>query len=91
MRTIIVQFDGEGPNYCFKTADEGLKVGDVLISPNYDASMVVKDVINKDYTYVNILTGEFSNELTSTKCSRIKTLLIREDPDIVYACKYNPV
>lgn len=73
--------------YCFRTEDD-LKVGDIIKSRSYSTNMLVTDVIEKDHTYYNSVTGELSNEPNSTACYPIKTLVIRqEDSSVVYAQK----
>lgn len=91
MKTIIVTFGtGEArPNctkkYCFRTNSD-LKPGDVLRSRDYDSEITVMDVLDKDYKYYNQISGEMSNEITSTFQWPIKTLEVCEKKDdIVYA------
>lgn len=75
--------------YCFRT-DSEVKVGDILRSKNYSTNMVVTDVIDQDYKYYNQQSGEMVNVVNSTKCYPIKTLVLREEDElVVYACKIN--
>ena len=73
--------------YCFRTNSD-IEVGDILKSGNYTTNMVVTDVIDTDYKYYNKQTGEMRNEINSTNCYPIKTLVIRDDDEtVVYAKK----
>ena len=73
--------------YCFRTESE-IAVGDVLKSKNYTTNMVVTDVVDADYKYYNKQTGEMRNDINSTNCYPIKTMVIRdEDDSAVYAKK----
>ena len=74
--------------YVFRTNDD-LQVGDIVKSDNYDANMVVVEVLNKDFLYFNKSTGELSNELGSTQQYPIRTLQIvdKSSADVILAVK----
>lgn len=98
MKTILVAFVGENTSvaevnnkkikkYCFNTEDT-LEVGDRIASNSYTGNMLVTDVLNTSYTYYNNNDGSLSNEITSTQCFPIKTLVLREDcPEVIYVHK----
>lgn len=100
MKTILVVYTNERlsveqinnrkmQKYCFRTESE-VTVGDVLKSKNYNANMVVTDVVDADYKYYNAQNGEMTNSINSTKCYPIKTMVLREeDESVVYASKVN--
>lgn len=87
MKTILVKFNGKGPSYAFKTKDTTIKYGDILRSSSYTDPMFVIGICDKEYKYVNTDTGELTDEINSTKCERIKILVLNSDEDIVYASK----
>ena len=73
--------------YCFRT-DSEIAVGDVLKSGKYTSNMMVTDVMDQDYKYYNSQSGSLTNDIDSTKCYPIKTLVTREEDDtVVYATK----
>ena len=79
MNTIIVTFDGTcKKKYAYNTESE-VATGDVLVSPNYDNKVIVVDVLEESYKYVNPDTGELSNKMTSLKQNIIKTLKVVAD------------
>lgn len=100
MKTILITFTDLGKpvlkdfkeNHCrkysFRVKDSvNIKEGDVVRSPAYNSNMLVTDVLNKDYLYVNNVTGELKTELTSTFDYPIKTLKFTERRDLTeYAC-----
>ena len=98
MKTILVVYTNEKltveqinnrklQKYCFRT-DSEVAVGDVLKSNNYNSNMIVTDVVDADYKFYNAQTGEMRNEINSTKCYPIKTMVLRdEDETVVYAKK----
>ena len=98
MKTILVVYTNEKltveqinnrklQKYCFRTDGE-VAVGDVLKSNNYNSNMIVTDVVDADYKFYNAQTGEMRNEINSTKCYPIKTMVLRdEDETVVYAKK----
>lgn len=98
MKTILVIYtnvalsskqisDRKVQKYAFRT-EEDLKVGDMIESKAYSTNMQVTDVIDTDYKYFNVQTSELRNEINSTKCYPIKTIVLREDDDLtVYANK----
>ena len=49
--------------------------------------MFVTGVSDKEYKYVNTLTGDLTDELNSTHCVLIKTLVIKPEDDVIYAHK----
>ena len=75
--------------YCFSTKSE-VSVGDVLKSKVYSNNMLVTDVIDKEYKFYNVQSGELSNDITSTKCYPIEEMILREEnEEVVYASKVN--
>lgn len=73
--------------YCFRTESNEIAVGDTLKSQNYTTNMVVTDVVDADYKYYNKQTGEMRNEVNSTNCYPIKTLVIRDTDDTMVFAK----
>ncbi len=50
--------------------------------------MQVTDVIDADYKFYNTQTGELRNEINSTKMYPIKTIVFKEEDELViYATK----
>lgn len=50
--------------------------------------MQVTDVIDADYKFYNTQTGELRNEINSTKMYPIKTIVFKEEDElVVYATK----
>ena len=98
MKTILVAFVEENTSvaevnnrkikkYCFNTEDT-LEVGDRIASNSYTGNMLVTDVLNTSYTYYNNNDGSLSNEITSTQCFPIKTLVLRKGcPEVIYVHK----
>jgi hypothetical protein len=91
MKTIIVVFGDANPKpnctkqYCFRTSAD-LKPGDKLRSRDYDSEITVMDVLDKDYKYYHQISGDMSNERTSTYQWPIKTLEVCEkNNDVIYA------
>lgn len=79
MNTIIVMFDGTcNKKYAYNT-DSKVATGDVLISPDYNNKMTVVDVLEENYKYINLDTGELSNKMTSLKQNIIETLKVVAD------------
>lgn len=80
MKTIIVMFDGTcKKKYAYNTNSE-VATGDVLVSPDYSNSkMLVIDVLEDCYKYVNPDTGELSNKMTSLNQNLIRTLKVAAD------------
>ena len=73
--------------YAFNT-EEDLKEGDMLKSPNYDTPMMVVRVLDTSFKYYSHVTGELFDEINSTHCYDIRTLVIRtDDSNVVYAQK----
>lgn len=73
--------------YSFNTNEE-IEVGDMLKSSSYSTELQVVRVLDKSFKYYNSVTGEMSDEFTSSAQSEIKTLVIRnEDTSIIYARK----
>lgn len=97
MATILVVYtnskvDNKSANkmeyYAFKADKEVVQVGDMLKSDEYKTAMQVIKVIDTDYQYHNMITGELSNEFTSTSQREIRTLvIITEVADVVYAVR----
>ena len=74
----------------FKADNSIIEIGDMLKSNEYDTAMQVVDIINENYAYYNMTTGELSNKFNSTAQREIRTLIIRSDEtDVVYAVKIN--
>lgn len=89
MKTIFVTFGDNKSKYAFNTKSE-VSVGDILRSSRYDnRKMVVTDICNKAYTYYNSATGNLSDELNSTKQSKIKELVLLDSScvETVYCTK----
>ena len=79
MNTIIVVFEGScKKKYAYNT-DSKVATGDVLVSPEYDNKMIVIDVLDESYKYVNPGTGELSNKMTSLNQNLIRTLKVAAD------------
>ncbi len=79
MNTIIVVFEGScKKKYAYNT-DSKVATGDVLMSPEYDNKMIVIDVLDESYKYVNPDTGELSNKMTSLNQNLIRTLKVAAD------------
>lgn len=73
--------------YAFNTKED-LKVGDIIISDNYETPMVVVSVLDFVYTYVNVRTGELLNEVNSTYCYPIRMLEEKTvEEDVIYFTK----
>lgn len=77
---------GRKDKYSFNT-EADIKVGDLLESDKYSTPMLVTDILDKAYKYVNVQTGDLSDEPTSTKCYPIRTMVISasKDKNTVYA------
>jgi len=95
MKTIFVVYgndtraynDCKTKRYAFNTESD-VKVGDKLNSREYSSDMVVKEVLNTSFKYYNNLTGDLSNELTSTAFRDIKTMeIVDRDENVIYAIK----
>lgn len=80
MNTIVVVFEGTcKKKYAYNTESK-VAVGDILVSPDYSNSkMVVIDVLDESYKYVNPDTGELSNKMTSLSQNLIRTLKVVAD------------
>lgn len=96
MKTILVCYKSDlaevneyEKRYTFNTSDE-VTVGDVLKSESYKTNMVVVDILEKNFTYFNLETGDLKNEKTSSRDFLIKELKInRSNNNTVYATKIN--
>ena len=97
MKTILVVYtntaltikqisDKKMTKYAFRT-EEDLKVGDMIESKTYTTNMQVVDVIDSDYKYYNVATGELRNDINSTKCYPVKKIVLREDDELVVYAK----
>jgi len=64
--------------YAFNT-DSEVKVGDVVVSKDYDTRMVVVKILEKSYKYYDRVTGTSSNEITSTGMYEIKDIKVVDD------------
>lgn len=95
MRTILVVFTndknksvnsvntGALKKYCFRVKDSfNVEVGTFLKSPAYTNYMLVTEVLNEDYKYVNHTSGELKKEITATTDFPIKTLEVKEQGDL---------
>lgn len=70
--------------YTFNTEDD-LKVGDRISSESYTTNMLVVKVLDTSFKYYNSVTGNLSNEFTSSLDREIATLVIREKAsDVIY-------
>lgn len=73
--------------YAFNTNSE-IEVGDVLESSSYTTKMVVAKVLDEKFKYYNNVTGDLSNNYTSTSMREIVELEIKDDNyEVVYAKK----
>lgn len=98
MKTILVVYtnvkltnkeiaDNKLTKYAFRTSGD-VEVGDLIESKDYSKSMQVTDVIDADYKFYNTQTGELRNEINSTKMYPIKTIIFKEEDElVVYATK----
>ena len=85
MKTIFCIISGNaGKKYAYNT-DATLKVGD-QVKIEKGNSLVVTNILDKQFEYVNSATGSLGMEITSTSDVKISTLVIREgaSPDIVF-------
>lgn len=82
MNTIVVTFEGTcKKKYAYNTESK-VAIGDILISPDYSNSkMIVIDVLDESYKYVNPDTGELSNKMTSLSQNLIRTLKVVADKE----------
>ena len=75
MKTILVIYTNEKltinkinnsklRKYAFRIEDN-VKEGDILKSSIYSSNMIVTDVIDNDFKYFNLQSGELSNEIKS--------------------------
>lgn len=64
--------------YAFNT-DSEVKVGDVVVSKDYDTRMIVVTVLGKSYKYYDRVTGALSDEITSTGMYEIKDMKVVDD------------
>lgn len=88
METVIVKFGTGSKQYCFNA--EGLNVGDKITSDKYSGQTItVVRKCSKAFKYYNELTGDLSDEPTSTRQFEIKTLKpkVKEDIEVVYYTK----
>lgn len=95
MKTILVVFTKERlgkdsdtskmKKYAYNT-EADLKEGDLIISNSYNSFLQVTNVLETLYTYYNSVTGEMSNEITSSNQWKIKTLILNQEnnPNFVY-------
>lgn len=94
MKTVIVVFTGARidslksigsmKKYSFNT-DADLSVGDMIKSAIYTTTIQVVAVLDKSFKYYNALTGDLSDDYTSTNQWLVRTLVIgKEDADVVY-------
>lgn len=98
MKTIIVVYSNNKElskevqrllsKYAFNTKSD-VKVGDIIKSNSYDTNMQVVKVLDNSFTYYNKLTGELSNEFTSTSQNEIVEIVVndKQSDEIVYGFK----
>lgn len=98
MKTILVVYtnvkltnkeiaDNRLTKYAFGTSED-VEVGDLIESKDYGKSMQVTDVIDADYKFYNTQTGELGNEINSPNMYPIKTIVFKEEDELViYAAK----
>ena len=92
MKTIIYSgYKGKFPNsslpkrYAVNTQDKLRKGDKFKISGN---TLVVDEVLDVAYKYVNVYNGEFSNEIISTGSIEIKELaLVAQNDNVLVAIK----
>lgn len=85
MNTILVIYisgttpvtPGYTQRYAFN-ADETVKVGDIIKSPNYNNNMQVVEKVDTCYKYFNKTTGELTNKFKNSNSFPIRTLDVRE-------------
>lgn len=93
MKTILVVYtnvkltnkeiaDNKLTKHAFRTSED-VEVGDLIESKDYGKSMQVTDVIDADYKFYNTQTGELRNEINSTKMYPIKTIVFKEEDELV--------
>lgn len=94
MKTILVVYtNGEklseeaayrAKKYSFNTAAD-VKIGDVIESPAYTSTLQVVKILDKKFDYVNVSTGELSDEFNSTSQWKIRELVIgANDPNVIH-------
>ncbi len=92
MRTILVTYENSKPiigssyikRYAFNT-DANVQEGDLIKSSKYDNKMKVEVIMDKQYTYFNVLNGDLSDEHNNSYQHPIRELRIgEEDKDIIY-------
>jgi len=66
---------GAMKKYTFNT-EADVKEGDMIASPNYSTTMQVVKILDKPYAYYNKVTGDLSDEYTSTNQWKIVTLVV---------------
>ena len=92
MKTVFVAFykktteSFDSEKYVFNV-DGDVNVGDVLYANYYNNKFKVVDVLDDCFKYTNKSTGDLKQEITSTKDTKIKTIVVNDDhtDDVVYA------
>lgn len=86
MKTIFVNFGDSKKKYSFNTNSE-VNVGDVLETNAYDAKLTVIEVLDRAFNYVNLVTGDLTDEITGTNCFKIKLIKVIEadETDVIVA------
>ena len=75
---------GKRKKYSFNTNSE-VKEGDMISTPEYTTKLQVVKVLDQAYTYYNGVTGDLSNDFTSTSQWTIRQLELRdEEVDVIY-------
>ena len=96
MKTVVVIYTNDstspvnelrGKRYAFNMKTKEAKVGKMLYTKAYGTPMRIVKVLDRAYDYVNIATGEFSNEYTSTMQYDIRTLEHRKADVVAYSDK----
>lgn len=67
--------------YAFNTEDD-VKVGDRLNSSSYSTEMTVVEVLDTNYKYYNLSSGDLSNKLNSASLRKIRTMKIVENAEL---------
>jgi hypothetical protein len=97
MKTIIVVYtqrkldDAElrpMDKYAYMTSED-VKPGDMFMLKHKTSYIQVVEVLEKEFSFVNLVTGDLKNERTSTKDAQLSELVINAPsrPDVVYATR----
>lgn len=93
MKTVLVIYTDtkvDKPDYTKRyafNANDDIKEGDMLSSPQYTTTMQVVKVLGRAFKYFNRATGDLSDEYTSTNQFEIRELKIGTIANVIYATK----